>query len=29
MKVNNWKDYAKDWNKWKLIVEEVKTLMEL
>jgi hypothetical protein len=29
MKVNNWKDCAKDRNKWKSIVERVKTLTEL
>jgi hypothetical protein len=29
MKVNNWKDCAKDRNKWKSIVERAKTLTEL
>jgi hypothetical protein len=29
MRVCNWKDCAKDRNKWKLIVERAKTLMEL
>jgi hypothetical protein len=29
MKANNWKEYAKDRNKWKAIVERAKTLTEL
>jgi hypothetical protein len=29
MKVNNWKDCAKDRNKWKSVVEWAKTLTEL
>jgi hypothetical protein len=29
IKVNNWKEYAKDRNKWKAIVERAKTLTEL
>jgi hypothetical protein len=29
MKVNNWKECAKDRNKWKSIVEWPKTLTEL
>jgi hypothetical protein len=29
MKVNNWKECAKDRNKWKSIVEWAKTLREL
>jgi hypothetical protein len=29
MKVNNWKDCAKDKNKWKSIVERAKTLTVL
>jgi hypothetical protein len=29
MKVNNWKECAKDRNKWKAIVERAKTLTEL
>jgi hypothetical protein len=29
MRVCNWKDCVKDRNKWKSVVEQVKTLMEL
>jgi hypothetical protein len=29
MKVNNWKQCAKDRNKWKSVVERAKTLTEL
>jgi len=29
MKVNNWKDRAKERNTWKSVVERAKTLTEL
>jgi len=29
MKITNWKDYIRDWTKWKSLVEKAKTSLKL